>query len=111
MRKEIQTARDMFEKVEIPDQVAQKGLALVERLRLDSLRAEITLFEAARAHAVADGRLTVEEVDLQTVAPMALRLRRSNFIERYFDQRDAKEEEMRSLLNEIVPIEDSETEE
>lgn len=30
MRKEIQTARDMFEKVEIPDQVAQKGLALVD---------------------------------------------------------------------------------
>lgn len=99
--KEIQIARDVLPQVVLPDDVAQMGLSLVERLRIDSLRAEITLFEAARAHAIADGRLEVENQDLQIVAPVALRLRRSEFMTRYFSQQSSEEDQLFNLLDEI----------
>jgi magnesium chelatase subunit I len=66
-------------------------------LGIDSLRAEITWFEAARACAAADNRSEVTQEDLQTVAPMALRLRRSIFIKEYFDNQAAEEEELMAL--------------
>jgi magnesium chelatase subunit I len=65
---------------------------------IDSLRAEITWFEAARAYATADGRETVTVGDLQAVAPMALRLRRSQFMTEYFSSQEGEEEEMEKLL-------------
>lgn len=108
VREEIQAARDLLPQVEIPDEVARKGLALVECLQIDSLRAEMTLFEAARAHAVAAGRIKVTAQDLHTVTPMALRLRRSAFIESYFAQRESEEQELKTILDEIVPVEKSE---
>jgi len=58
-------------------QAERFGLGVIERLAIDSLRAEITLFEGARAHAVADGRTVATPADVRAVAPMALRLRRS----------------------------------
>jgi len=73
-------------------------LALIEQLKIDSLRAEITLFEAARAHAIADGRLEVEADDLKMVAPLALRLRRSAYIKEYIDQQQPEEEELNTIL-------------
>jgi len=102
-QEDIQTARDLLPQVDIPDLVAQAGLKLVKRLDVDSLRAEITLFEAARAHAVADARLKVTEDDLHAVASMALRLRRSNFIEDYFDQFDVEENELKTIIDEEIP--------
>jgi magnesium chelatase subunit I len=65
---------------------------------IDSLRAEITWFEAARACAAADGRDAVTPADLKTVAPMALRLRRSQFMAEYFSNQKGEEEEMEKLL-------------
>ncbi len=102
-QEDIQAARDLLPQVKIPDKVAQQGLELVERLKVDSLRAEITMFEAARAHAVADARLKVTSEDLHTVAPMALRLRRSNFIDDYFTQHEFEEQELNNMLKEIIP--------
>ncbi len=101
-QEEIQAARNLLPQVEIPDDIAQKGLQLVERLHVDSLRAEITLFEAARAYAVADARLKVTLADLYAVAPMALRLRRSAFIDDYFTQHDFDEAELKTIMDEIV---------
>ena len=103
-QEDIQAARDLLPQVEIPDKVSQQGLTLVERLKIDSLRAEITLFEAARAHAVADARLKVTSEDLHAVAPMALRLRRSDFIDDYFAQRESEEQELANMLDEIIPV-------
>jgi len=77
-------------------------LELIERLNIDSLRAEITLFEAARAHAIADARLEVTPADLHVVAPLALRLRRSPFMENYFQQQDAEESELQKILDETI---------
>ena len=65
---------------------------------IDSLRAEITWFESARAYAAADGRTKVTSDDLKTVAPMALRLRRSKFMTDYINDQQGEEEEMSNLL-------------
>jgi len=100
---EIQAARDLLPKVELPDQVARMGLELVERLQIVSLRAEITLFEAARAHAIADGRLEVTPGDLLAVVPMALRLRRSSFISDYLAHQEKEENELSEILEDLFP--------
>jgi magnesium chelatase subunit I len=74
---------------------------------LDSLRAEITLFEAARAYAAADAREEVTEDDLRTVAPMALRLRRSTYIDQYLADQNTETELLESALDELIPVENS----
>ncbi len=102
-RDEIQAARDLLPGVELPDAIAHLGITLIRRLKLDSLRAEITLFEAARALAAADGRRQVELSDLQAVAPMALRLRRSTFMVDYFARQDGEEKELDAILADIIP--------
>lgn len=99
---EIQIARDVLPAVTVPDDVARLGLALIEQMKIDSLRAEITLFESARAYAVAGGRTEVVAQDLAAVAPMALRMRRSAFIEDYFTQRETEEHELSDLLDKII---------
>jgi Mg-chelatase subunit ChlI len=64
------------------------------QLGIDSLRAAITLFEAARAYAAIDARLEVTSADLREVAPMALRLRRSTFMKEFFEKQEAEEKEL-----------------
>lgn len=95
---EIQVARHRLQKVALPDKVAKPAIKLVQKMGIDSLRAEITWFEAARAYAAADGREAVMVEDLQVVAPMALRLRRSQFMTEYFSNQEGEEEEMEKLL-------------
>ncbi len=102
VRDEIQNARDLLPEVKIPDDVAHLGLALIKDMRVDSLRAEITLFEAARAYAVADGRTEVVAQDIAAIGTMALRMRRSKFIEEYFSQRENEETELRSMLQKHI---------
>ena len=102
-QREIQIARDVLSQVVLPEKVAELGLSLIERLKIDSLRAEITLFETARAHAIADGRLEVEPGDLHTVAPIALRLRRSEFMTEYFSEQASEESQVSDLLDELFP--------
>jgi magnesium chelatase subunit I len=95
---EIQSARERLPSVTLPDKVAQPAIRLVQKMGLDSLRAEITWFEAARAYAAADGRTRVTPPDLQVVAPMALRLRRSQFMTEYFTTQAGEEEQLQTLL-------------
>jgi magnesium chelatase subunit I len=102
MQTEIQLARDLLPQVILPDEIAERGLSLVEKLKIDSLRAEITLFEAARAYAVADGRLEVTLQDLYTIARMALRSRRSAFISDFLSQRDTEENELTEILDQVL---------
>ena len=96
---EIQSARLMLPKVSLPDRVARPAIKLIQKMGIDSLRAEITWFEAARAYAAADGRGKVSPEDLQAVAPMSLRLRRSQFMAEYFSSQAGEEEEMQGLLD------------
>ncbi len=97
-RDEIESARALLPQVQLPDDVAQIGLKLVQGLGIDSLRAEITLFEAARALAAAAGRTEVTEDDIRQVTPMALRLRRSAYMDQYFDDQEREENEIASAL-------------
>ena len=95
---EIQSARARLLKVSLPDKVAQPAITLVQKMGIDSLRAEITWFEAARAYTAADGRDKVSPDDLQAVASMALRLRRSQFMTEYLTSQQDEEEEMTRLV-------------
>jgi magnesium chelatase subunit I len=101
-RKEIQSARLLLPQVEVPDIVTQTGIELIRALQIDSSRAEITLFEAARAHAAADNRTLVVIKDLRVVAPMALRLRRSEFMTRYFEERAQEDNELTKFIGSII---------
>jgi magnesium chelatase subunit I len=96
---EIQSARERVKKVVLPDQIANPAIELVQKMGIDSLRAEITWFEAGRAYAAADGREEVILEDLKAVAPMALRLRRSQFMTEYFVGQNDEESQLSSLLN------------
>jgi len=95
---EIQLARQRLSKVSIPDKVAKPAIQLIQKLGIDSLRAEITWFEAARSHAAADGRTVVTSADLQSIALMALRMRRSQFMTEYFSDQQAEEDQLSNLL-------------
>jgi magnesium chelatase subunit I len=98
LKAEIQLARDLLNEVIIPDEITKTGLAIIEKLKIASLRAEITLFEAARAHAAADGRTVVSLDDIHTVAVMALRARRSSFLTEYFANQQVEEDEISDVL-------------
>ncbi len=98
LQADIQEARERLREVVLPDEVAQTGLAWIVKLGVPSLRAEITLFEAARALTAADGRTEVTVDDLREVAPMALRLRRSAFMQNYAAQREEEDGELASLI-------------
>jgi magnesium chelatase subunit I len=98
---EIQEARKRLRSVSIPDELATHAIHLIQSMGIDSLRAEITWFEAARAYAAADGRTEVSQSDLSVVAPMCLRLRRSSFMTEYFKDQSGEEEEMQGLLKKL----------
>ncbi len=101
-QEEIQTARQNLPNVVLPDAVAHLGLDLIRRMQIDSLRAEITLFEAARAYAAADGRLEVVPDDLRLVAPMSLRLRHSRFMQDYILHQQNEEAKLETIVNEVL---------
>lgn len=102
VKDEIQGARDLLTDVRIRDEVARLGLAMIDRLGIASLRAEITLFEAARAYAASDGRVDVHAEDLRIVAPFALRLRRSSFMTAYFEEQRKEEAEILDTIDKVL---------
>lgn len=103
LQTEIQSARDLLPKVSLPDDIAALGLKLVEHLKIDSLRAEITLFEAARAYAAADARTEVTHSDLREIAPLALRARRSSFMTEFFASQQVEENEIQEIVGDVFP--------
>jgi magnesium chelatase subunit I len=98
VREEIKAARQRVHHVTIPHEIAKPAIELVQAMGIDSLRAEITWFESAKAYASADNRSTVTLEDLKAVAPMALRMRRSEYIINYFKSQKSEETEMATLL-------------
>jgi magnesium chelatase subunit I len=99
---EIQIARDLLPEVIIPENISNQGLELIRALKIDSLRAEITLFEAIRAFAALDNRKVAAPEDLQVIAPMALRMRRSDFIEKYLTDQSLEEKEIIKAVEETL---------
>jgi magnesium chelatase subunit I len=101
---EIQSSRARLPKVFLPDKVAKPAIKLVQKMGIDSLRAEISWFEAARAYTAADGREKVTPDDLLAVAPMTLRLRRSTFMTEYLSNQEGEEAELNTLLTSMKKI-------
>jgi len=81
---EIAEARKRLPKVTFGKEVLKEGLRWIEALKIDSHRAEMTLFEAGRAYAAVDDRLEVTIDDLRAVAPLALRQRQTDMAADYY---------------------------
>ncbi|OQY22706.1 MAG: hypothetical protein B6I34_05550 [Anaerolineaceae bacterium 4572_32.1] len=96
---EIAEAKERLPKVTLTRQAKQLTIKLVKELFISSNRAEYVTLEAARAYAAADGRTRAGVADVRAVAPMALRQRRSEFMESYFEQAHREEERIQALLN------------
>jgi len=98
---EIASAKVLLPNVQLPDKVAHSGIRLVQALKIDTLRAEITWFEAARAFAAADGRTQVTLEDLHELAPMALRMRRSEFMPKFIEALTIEDEGIRQRFSSL----------
>jgi magnesium chelatase subunit I len=101
VREEINDARQTLFEMELTRQAENYGLKLIEELGIHSLRAEITLFEAAKAHALAAGRASAGVADIRQVAPFSLRLRGSQFIDDYLIDQQEEEEQIADLLDSV----------
>jgi magnesium chelatase subunit I len=102
---EITKAKDLLPKVTIPAEIANSAMKLINSLHIRSHRAEIVLLEAARARAAADGREEVENGDVAVVAPLALRQRRSDFMERFVKESLKEDERIAGGVKKILGIE------
>jgi len=100
MQQEIRLSREQLGKVRLSPDTAGRGLALVERLAVSSHRAVVSLLEGGRAHAAAAGREEVLEEDLRALAPLALRMRHSSFMEDYAARVEQEDEHLEQAMAE-----------
>lgn len=98
LMEDIEAARRQLPQVTISGPAREAGLALIREMQIDSNRAEITLFEAARAHAAAGDRHSVTVEDVTAVALLALRQRRSPYLQQFFATQQEEDEAMRGFL-------------
>lgn len=99
LAEEVNAARERLPEVVLHKDTVKLGLSLIEQLHIDSSRAEITLFEAARAHASADERLEAMPADVQAVALLALRQRQSKGLVEFFEAQQEEDSKVERLLN------------
>ncbi len=90
----IWRARELLPSVQLSAEAESLALEMVRSLQIASHRAEITALEAARACAAADERTVATAEDVALVAPMAMRQRRSDFMEQYFEAARAEDSEI-----------------
>jgi len=95
---EIMEARKRLPRVTFGEGVQAEGLRWIQALKIDSHRAEMTLFEAGRAHAAIDNRLEVTLEDLRAVAPMALRQRQTDLTATFFAAQAEEDEEIKKVI-------------
>jgi magnesium chelatase subunit I len=96
---EVIEARERLKQTAVDDEALRLGLSLVQTLEIDSHRADYALFEAARAYAAADGRQQATTDDIRAVAPMALRQRRSEFMNTYLEQQQHEDQQIRDAID------------
>jgi magnesium chelatase subunit I len=102
---EISRARDLLPQVELEPEAEQLTLRTIQELGISSHRAEVSTLEAARAYAAADNRQTATVDDVMAVAPMALRQRRSPFIQEYFESARAEDAEIEQVYRSVREME------
>jgi magnesium chelatase subunit I len=93
-REDVIAAHALLPSVELSKEAQTVGLQLVQELNIHSHRAEFTMFESARAYAAADARTVATADDLRVVAPMALRMRRSQFMDDFFAAQQVEDEQI-----------------
>ncbi|MHB8628547.1 MAG: ATP-binding protein [Aggregatilineales bacterium] len=101
-REEVSLARELLPEVTLTDEALALGMGLIERLEIDSHRAEYAMFEAARAYAAADGRVKAVAHDVEFVAPLALRQRRSQFMTDFFSVIQAEDQQIAAYIGEAA---------
>jgi magnesium chelatase subunit I len=101
-RQEIERAKKFVWKVKLDPKIANIGIELIKDLNIHSLRAELTLFEAAKALAASETRDYITEEDIITIAPMALRLRRSAYITEFIEKNNAENLEINTSLGKLI---------
>lgn len=101
-RDDIIAAQELLPKVEITAEAQQLGLELVQRMKIHSHRSEFTMFEAARTYAAADGRTEATVDDLRAVAPMALRMRSSEFMDAFFSAQAVEDQRLVEALEQLA---------
>jgi len=96
---QIEVARKILPSVSISNEAKQLGLGVIHELGIDSGRAEITMFEAARAYCAADEREQVTSDDVRAVAPFSMRLRQSSNLDEFFRMQQAEDQKLQTLLD------------
>ena len=99
LAEEVRQARQNLPQVMIGDAARTLGVRLVQSLQIDSSRAEITLFEAARAYAAADNRTEALPDDVQAVAALALRQRQSPALQQFFTELAQEEAQLTAVFS------------
>jgi magnesium chelatase subunit I len=102
LAEEIQRAGELLPRVTISDPARALGLGIIDRLAIDSSRAEVTLFETARAYVAADDREEVTTADIRTVALLCLRLRQSPGVDAFFQTQDEEDARLLTLLEDAA---------
>jgi magnesium chelatase subunit I len=87
--------------VQLTPEAENLALEMVRTLKISSHRAEITTLETARACAAADERTLATVEDVAFVAPMAMRQRRSAFMEQYFEAVRAEDQEIEAVCQAV----------
>lgn len=98
LAQEVQAARGRLDAVAVGDEARESGLKLIAETSIDSTRAEITLFEAARAFAAADERELVDPEDISAVALIALRFRGGGDPDPFRKQQRAEDERLKAII-------------
>jgi magnesium chelatase subunit I len=98
---DVTYAREILPEVTLDPRAQALGMELIQGLKIHSHRTEFTLYEAARAYAAADARMIVTLEDIEAVASMALRMRRSPFIDSFIEKQQGEDEEISALLREV----------
>jgi magnesium chelatase subunit I len=101
IREEVGLARELLKETIVSEKALELGISLVHELGIDSTRAEFTMFEAARAHAAADGRDVADVRDLRFVAPLALRQRRSVYMDEFFDHQLQEDQQIVGTFDQL----------
>ena len=98
LAEEINQASSRIADVTVGDGAKRLGLRLIHELKIESNRAEITLFETAKAYCVSDERMVVQPTDIESVALMSLRLRQSDSLTEFHGNQDEEDTLLLSLI-------------
>jgi magnesium chelatase subunit I len=100
---EVKAAQERLPSVSIGEDARELGTQLVQAWQVDSNRADMTLFEAARAYAAIDERTVVTTEDITMVASMALRMRHSAGLVAFYGALEEEEARMAAKLQQLHP--------